>query len=182
MGIGLRTAAKAGVVGLFLVLMLGALGCESEPKLMSPTAVGVLSAMHQRALNVATTRAIEQAGIDEEFLGPGKTSVEVKSVGAADLGKQHVSGAVMAELDTMGARLVDDPALADSVISCFINVAGTDPDEGEFLFWKWKEVKADVQLTFSKASGAAVIKKQGVGAAVYNETWFLGMGPETKIK
>jgi len=166
------------LVPLFIVTVNGCSTTEIPP----PTNVGVLSAMHQRALNAATIRAIEQAGIDELFLGPEKIYVDVKAVGAADLGKQHVMGAVLAELDTLGARLIDDPAQADSTVSCFINVAGTDPDEGKFLFWKWKEVKADVELSLKKTTGQVMIKKQGVGTARYNETWFLGLGPERKIK
>lgn len=169
------------VVLLVLLFIVAAAGC-STTEILPSTNVGVLSAMHQRALNVATARAIEQAGIDESFLGPGKIYVDVKAVGAADLGKQHVTGAVLAELDTLGAHFLDDPTQADSTISCFINVAGTDPDEGEFLFWKWEEVKADVELSFKKTTGQKVVKKQGVGVATYNETWFLGFGPETKIK
>ena len=98
------------------------------------------------------------------------------------MGKQHVTGAVISELDTIGASILDDPAQADSKVSCFINVAGTDPDEGDFLFWNWKEVKADVELSFKKTTGQQVITKQGAGTATYNETWFMGTGPDTKIK
>lgn len=169
------------IVSLVPLFIAAAGGC-STTEILPPPNVGVLSAMHQRALNAATARAIERAGIDEGFLGPEKVYVDVKAVGAADLGKQHVTGAVLAELETLGAHLVDDPTQADSTISCFINVAGTDPGEGEFLFWKWKEVKADVELSFKKTTGQVVIKKQGVGTATYNETWFLGLGPKTKIK
>jgi len=166
------------LVTLFIMIVSG---CSSMD-IPTPTNVGLLSAMHQRALNAATVRAIKQAGVDEFFLGPEKIYVDVKAVGAADLGKQHVAGAVLAELDTLGTHSVDDPAQADSTVSCFINVAGTDPGEGEFLFWKWKKVKADVELSFKKTTGQVVIKKQGVGKATYNETWFLGLGPERKIK
>ena len=176
-----KTFVRAAVISSVLILIAAAGGC-STTEITPPTNVGVLSAMHQRALNAATVRAIEQAGIDEFFLGIEKIYLDVKAVGAADLGKQHVAGAVLAELDTLGAHLLDDPTQADSTVSCFINVAGTDPDEGEFLFWRWKEVKADVQLSFKKTTGQVAIKKQGVGTATYNETWFLGLGPETKIK
>jgi hypothetical protein len=82
----------------------------------------------------------------------------------------------------LGAAVVDDPSAADSTVSCLIHVAGTDPDKGEFLFWKWKEVRADVELSFAKTVGQKVIKKRGVGTATYNETWFLFFGPERKIK
>jgi hypothetical protein len=174
-------APKLWRLSIVLFIMGGA-GCATKTEILPPTNVGVLSAMHQRALNAATTRAIEQAGIDESFLGPEKVYLDVKAVGAADLGKQHVSGAVLSELDTLGAVVVDDPSAADSTVSCLIHVAGTDPDKGEFLFWKWKEVKADVELSFAKTIGQKVIKKRGVGTATYNETWFLGFGPETKIK
>ena len=166
------------LVPLYIVTVSGCNSMEIPP----PTNVGVLSAMQQRALNAATVRAIKQAGVDEFFLGPEKIYVDVKAVGAADLGKQHVAGAVLAELDTLGTGFLDDPTQADSTVSCFINVAGTDPGEGEFLFWKWKKVKADVELSFKKTTGQVVIKKQGVGKATYNETWFLGLGPKRKIK
>ena len=172
---------KAALVSLIFLSMVALAGC-STTEMLPPSNIGVLSAMHQRALNAATARAIEQAGVDEEFLGPGNVFLDIKAVGAADLGKQHVNGTVMAELDTLGARILDSPARADATISCFINVAGTDADDGEFLFWKWEEVKADVVLSFSKTTGRQVIKKQGVGTATYNETWFLGFGPETKIR
>ena len=172
---------KVVAVSLLAVFILATAGC-STTEILPPSNVGVLSAMHQRALNVATARAIERAGIDENFLGPGKVYVDVKAVGAADLGKQHVRGAVIAELDTIGQIMLDNPSQADSLISCYIHVAGTDPDEGAFLFWKWESVKADVELSFSKTAGRKVIKKQGVGTATYSETWFLGFGPETRIK
>lgn len=165
-----------------MALLVVAAGCGTTVEVSPATNVGVLSAMHQRALNAATVRAIEQAGVDEYFLGSGKVYLDVKAVGAADLGKQHVSGAVLAELDTLGAVILDDPTKAASTVHCFIHVAGTDPEEGEFLFWKWKEVKADVELGFSKVTAQKVMKKQGVGKATYSESWFLGIGPETKIK
>jgi len=173
---------KVVVIWPAVLFIMGAAGCATNVEVTPQVSVGVLSAMHQRALNAATTRAIEQAGINEDFVAPEKVYVEVKAVGAADLGKQHVSGAVLSELDTLGAVIVDDPTAADSTVTCFIHVAGTDPDEGEFLFWRWKEVKADVELSFAKTVGQKVIKKRGVGTAKYNETWFLGFGPETKIK
>jgi hypothetical protein len=172
---------KAVFVSLASLVIMTAAGC-STTKILPPTNVGVLSAMQQRALNEATVRAVEQAGINEFFLGSDKIYIDVKAVGAADLGKQHVTGAVLAELETIGATTVKDPARANSIVSCFINVAGTDPADGEFLFWKWKDVKADVQLSFTKTTGQIVIKKQGVGKATYSETWFLGFGPETKIR
>lgn len=172
---------KVLVISLVPLFVVAAGGC-STTEVLPPTNVGVLSAMHQRAMNAATVRAIEQAGIDEDFLGPGRIYIDVKAVGSADLGKQHVSGAILAELDALGAHILEDPAQADSTIYCFINVAGTDPADGKFLFWKWEEVKADVELSFSKTTGLKVIKKQGVGTATYKETWFFGMGPETKIK
>ena len=177
-----RKLPETAITLLVAVFILAAAGCETTQHVVAQTKVGVLSAMHQRALNAATVRAIEQAGIDAGFLGPGKIYVDVKAVGAADLGKQHVSGAVQSELDTLAAQIVDDQAQADSTISYFINVAGTDPDKGAFLLWNWKEVKADVELSFKKTTGQEVVSKRGVGAATYRETWFLGMGPETKIK
>ena len=70
------------------------------------------------------------------FLGNEKMYFDVKAVGSADLGKQHVSGAVLSELDTIGAQFAAERAQADSTISYLIHVAGTDPDEGEFLLWK----------------------------------------------
>lgn len=166
----------------FVTSVIIATGGCTTTEIMSPTNAGVLSAMHQRALNTATVRAIEQAGIDELFLGSEKIYIDVKAVGPADLGKQHVAGAVIDELDTIGATIVDDPNASDSTVSCFINVAGTDPDEGELLFWRWKKVKADVELSFTKATSQKIIKKQGVGTATYNETWFFDLGPETKIQ
>jgi len=172
---------KVVFVSLVSLVIMTAAGC-STVEVQPPTNVGVLSAMHQRALNAATVRAIEQAGVDEFFVGSEKIYIDVKAVGAADLGKQHVTGSVLSELETIGASTVKDPAGADSTIACFIHVAGTDPGEGEFLFWKWKTVKADVELNFTKATGQKVIKKQGVGKATYSETWFFGFGPETKIK
>lgn len=181
MGVLIERFVRAVILSAPLLLVT-ATGCSTNVEVMPPVSVGVLSAMHQRALNAATARAIEQAGINEDFVAPQRIYVDVKAVGAADLGKQHVSGAVLSELDTLGAVIVDDPTTADSTVSCFIHVAGTDPDEGEFLLWKWKEVKADVELSFTKTAGQKVIKKQGVGKATYNETWFIGLGPETKIK
>jgi len=173
---------KAMIVSLVPLYIVTVSGCSSTEPPRPTSKIGVLSATHQRALNAATVRAIEQAGVDEFFLGPEKIYVDVKAVGAADLGKQHVAGAVLAELDTLGAHSVNDPAQADTTVSCFIHVAGMDPSEGEFLFWKWKEVKADVELSFKKTTDQIATKKQGVGKATYNETWFLGMGPERKIK
>jgi hypothetical protein len=170
------------VLSVVLFLLAAGTGCATNVEVTPQVTAGVLSAMHQRALNAATTRAVEQAGIDEDFMASEKIYIEVKAVGAADLGKQHVSGAVLSELDTLGAVILDDPARADSTVTCLIHVAGTDPGDGEFLFWKWKEIKADVELSFNKTAGQKVIKKRGVGTATYSETWFLGFGPETKIK
>ena len=182
----MRTLSKriftAITVSLVLLYIMTVSGCSSTEPPRPTSKIAVLSAMHQRALNAATVRAIEKAGVDEFFLGPEKIYIDVKAVGAADLGKQHVAGAILAELDTLGARPVNDPAQADSTVSCFIHVAGMDPGEGEFLFWKWKEVKADVELSFNKTIGRLTTKKKGVGKATYNETWFLGLGPERKIK
>jgi hypothetical protein len=176
-----KKLVKVLFVSLASLSIIALVGC-STVKVQPPTNVGVLSAMHQRALNAATVRAIEQAGISELLAGSEKIYIDVKAVGAADLGKQHVTGSVLAEMENMGASVVKDPSQANSTVTCHINVAGTDPSDGEFLFWKWKEVKADVELDFTKTTGQKVIKKQGVGKATYNETWFFGFGPETKIK
>lgn len=66
--------------------------------------VGVLSAMHQRALNAATVKAVEQAGVDEMFVGSESIYLDIKAMSSADLGKQHVSGAVTLEFETRGAN------------------------------------------------------------------------------
>jgi hypothetical protein len=170
---------KMTLVFGIIPLMLVASGCTTT---MPVGGTGVLSSYQQKALNLATQRAIDQAGIDAKFLGNEKLYVDIKGVGSADLGKQHVSGRILSILANKGANIVDDKSTADSVLVCNLNLAGVDTQVGPTLLGRKIDTKADVGLEFKKGQGPQVIQKNGTGTALFHQEWFLGFGPSESLK
>ncbi len=171
----LKTTLVFGVIPLMLV----ASGCTTT---MPVGGTGVLSTYQQKTLNLATQRAIDQAGIDAKFLGNEKLYVDIKGVGSADLGKQHVSGKILSILESKGANIVEDKSTAESVLVCNLSLAGVDTQFGPTLFGRKIDTKADVGLEFKKGQGSQVVQKNGSGTALFHQEWFLGFGPSESLK
>jgi hypothetical protein len=174
----IKTVSRMTLALGAILLMFVASGCTAT---MPVGGTGVLSSYQQKALNLATQRAIDQAGIDANFLGNEKLYVDIKGVGSADLGKQHVSGRILSILGDKGANIVEDKSTADSVLVCSLNLAGVDTQVGPTLFGRKIDTKADVGLEFKKEQGPQVIKKNGTGTALFHQEWFFGFGPSESL-
>ena len=146
-------------------------------------ATGVLSSIQQKTLNLATKRAMDAAAIDAAFLGENKYYLRFGEIGQADIGKQHVSGAIRSEFLERGAQLVEDLSAGDCTLVCRIHVAGIDTRPG--LFWplfKWIDTRGEVDLTVEKKCDSILSSKRGAETAKFNQLWVLGIGPSESIK
>lgn len=167
---------KAMTVWFVLSISLTA-SCEDNiQRLTSP---GILSTNEQRALTMATERAIEQAGLDASFLGDKKLYLDVRNIGAADLGRQHVAGMLVPLLENQGAIIEFDESNADSILITYIRIAGVERErKGD-----WNKTRGDVELGFQRKIGGNMIEKRGIGSVTitYDKGLF-GMFPNESIR
>lgn len=162
--------------GMLPVLFL-ITGCGSPPR--SEHSPGTLSTNEQRALTIATERAIEQAGLNAAFLGDKRLFVDVRGIGVADLGKQHVQGTIIPLIQNQGATVEFDKSKADSVLITYIRIAGVE----RLIKDTWHQTRGDVELIFQRSIGGDVVEKQGIGSVTITYSkGFLGLFPNEKIR
>lgn len=165
-------------VFILMVVLLIFSGCTAT---MPTQSSGVLSANQQRTLNLATDRAIEMANINPERIEGKNVFTDVRGVGAADLGKQHVSAYIKSKMENIGVNAVEEKDASDVQIVFNLDIAGVDTQFGKFLFWRWIDTKAHIDMRLKIINGS-VSEKKGVGTASFNQGWFLGLGPTEKLK
>ena len=156
-------------------------GCSAT----RPTgSTGVLSSIQQKALNLATERAIQRAygNVDTSPLKGKKIYIDIGTVGAADLGRQHVNTQISPLLQNMGLKIVNSRDLSDSTIACDLNIAGVDTRYGDFLFWRWIDTIAEVDLALDNPRNGNTGKLKGNGIAKFHQGWFLGIGPSESLE
>lgn len=165
---------------LFILVIMYISGCS----VTRPTgSTGVLSSIQQKTLNLATERAVQQAGVEASLLEGKKIYFDISGVGAADLGKQHVSTQVSLLLQRKGARIVDNKNSSDSTIDCDLNIAGVDTRHNAFLFWRSIDTIAEVDLMFEILHNDGISeKRKGKGISTFHQGWFLGIGPSESLK
>lgn len=157
--------------------LLSGLGCSATAPAMSQ---GVLSSIHQKALEKATLRAMEQAGVSSDQFGTKKLSLTMADVREGDMGNQHVARVATDQFTAVSAGL-GSSAEAEP-LTCQLLMAGVDVGHGQFLFWRWIHTKAEVALRIKYQGESGPLEKEGSGMAVYEQSWFLGLGPSEKWK
>ena len=172
-----RCAAVCGPV--LLAMLVVATGCQAT---IPTTPSGVLSTIHQKTLELAAERAMDQAEVSTDRLGPHKLYIKFQEVQDTDLGKQHVRRIIEDRLRTCSAGLVEDPEEAGRDITCQVLLAGVDVSQGAFFGFSWLDTKAEVQLRFQESSGGGTTEKEGTGTAKYRQLWWIGIGPSEKLK
>ena len=169
------------VLSLCIVLsILYISGCSAT----RPTgSTGVLSSIQQKALNLATERAVQQAYMDATTsqLKEKDIYLDIFGVGVADLGKQHVSGQISSLLQRKGLKIVRSKDLAGTTITCNLNLAGVDTRYGAFLFWKSIDTIAEVELILEVPRNGFMEKRKGNGVSKFHQGWFLGIGPSESL-
>jgi hypothetical protein len=143
---------------------------------------GVLSSIQQKTLNLATVRAIQQANLDLSQLKGKDIYLDVGVVGSADLGKQHVAAQIPSLLQSEELKIVSSKDAASSTIKCNMNIAGVDTRYGDFLFWRWVDTIAEVEMVFEVPRDGNSEKRKGDGTAKFHQGWFLGFGPSASLE
>jgi len=172
---------RESVVQLLLALVVSVLlvGCQAT---LPTTPHGVLSTIHQKTLELAAERAMDQAGISTAKYGAQKLCIRFEEVQASDLGKQHVRRVVSDRFQTLAGGIVEQPTDADREIVCSVLLAGVDVTRGSFFGFEWLDTKAEVQLRIKDAGGATPTETEGAGTAKYSQVWWLGIGPSESLK
>ena len=175
------TPRGSDAVRVLLALAMPALlvGCQAT---VPTTPSGVLSTIHQKTLELAAKRALDQAGITTEKYGAMRLSVRFEEVQDQDLGKQHVRRVITDRLQGAAQAIVDQPPKADRSLVCYVLLAGVDVSQGAFFGFSWIDTKAEVQLRFQEIGGATSTQTEGAGTAKYSQVWWLGIGPSESLK
>ena len=161
------------VLTVSIAAMVMTAGCEAPETITSP---GTLSTSEQRALNIATERAIKQAGLDAAFLGEESLFIDVRGAAMGDLGKQHVASIIVPLIEQQGATISLDQKSTESTLVCYIRIAGVEREKKE----KFERTSADVELGFQKRIHGDLIEKRGIGNVTIEKGDFFG--PYEKIK
>lgn len=155
------------------------MGCSTS----MPTApAGVLSVVHQKALEFAAKRAMEQAQVTSERFGTKPVYVTFSNVQETDLGKQHVVRVITDQFGKVSGGLKAKPEANAEAIECQILLAGVDTSSGSIAGISWIDTKAEVGLRLKCDGQGGPVEKEGTGAAVYQQSWVLGFGPSEKWK
>jgi len=156
-----------------MVVLAGSLlalaGCQAT----APTAPsGVLSVIHQKALERATHQAVEATAL----CLPEGQGIALAPVDGNDLGKKYVAQVLEGRFPLSATSAGD---AANTGVTCQILLAGVDVTTSGFLFVRTVRTNAEVQLRF-RDPASDPCNKEGTGTASYNQTWIFGLGPSVK--
>lgn len=161
--------------GVPLLVCLASAGCQST---MPAGPAGVLSAIQQKTLDLATRKAIADAHFSADAVRSKGLRLRMADVDGNDLGKQFVAGVVRDQLQGMDSA---EPAAGGRDLDCQIALAGVDINLGGFLFVKSIATTAEVQLRFREAGGN-LPTTAGTGTARHKQTWIFNLGPSVKLQ
>ena len=168
-------------VGMSLSLVIDA-GCGSSMTIPAG-AQGVLSTIQQKALALAAERALTQANLDSTAMGKNKVQLQFDVADtSSNLAKVHVKYVLTERLRTMSAGIADSGDASARSIQCQVALAGIDTNVGSFLFWRWIDTKAEVQLRFKDGATTSAAEKNGGATAQYHQSWFMDFGPDEVMK